>query len=46
MQKILDKGIRKYGAIGVSAAIIFSDDQTLTGLSGISHDTIQYSLEA
>ena len=40
MQEILDKGIRKYGARGVSAAIIFSDGQTLTGVSGISHDTV------
>jgi D-alanyl-D-alanine carboxypeptidase len=40
MQEILDKGIRKYGARGVSVAIIFSDGQTLTGVSGISHDTV------
>lgn len=40
MQEILDKGIRKYGARGVSAAIVFSDGQILTGVSGISHDTV------
>ena len=40
MQEILDKGIIKYGARGVSAAIIFSDGQTLTGVSGISHDAV------
>jgi D-alanyl-D-alanine carboxypeptidase len=38
MQKILDKGIEKHGAKGVSAAVIFPDDHIWTGVSGISHD--------
>ena len=43
LQEVLDKGIRKYDAIGVSAAIIFSDRQEIwTGTSGISHDTVSY----
>ena len=40
MQEVLDRGIKKYGARGVSAAIIFSDNRTWTGVSGISHDTV------
>ena len=40
MQKILDKGIDKYGARGVSAAVIFPDGKVWTGVSGISHDTV------
>jgi hypothetical protein len=40
MQDVLDKGIRKYGARGVSAAIVFPDGRMWTGASGISHDTI------
>ena len=40
MQKILDKGISKYGARGVSAAVIFPDGKVWTGVSGISHDTV------
>ena len=40
MQKILDKGISKYGARGVSATVIFPDGKVWTGVSGISHDTV------
>jgi D-alanyl-D-alanine carboxypeptidase len=40
MQKILDKGISKYGARGVSAAVIFPDGKVWTGVSGISHDSV------
>ena len=40
MQEILDKGISKYGARGVSAAVIFNDKKVWTGTSGISHDTV------
>ncbi|MBN1763753.1 MAG: beta-lactamase family protein [Sedimentisphaerales bacterium] len=40
MQKILDKGISKYGARGVSAAVIFPDGNVWTGVSGISYDTV------
>lgn len=39
-QKILDRGIRKYNVHGGSAAIIFSDDNTWVGTSGVSHDTV------
>ena len=40
MQKILDKGVHKYRARGVSAAVIFPDGNVWTGVSGISHDTV------
>ena len=40
MQEILDKGISKYEARGVSAAVIFDDNKVWTGTSGISHDTV------
>ena len=40
MQKILDKGISKHGARGVSAAVIFPDGKIWTSVSGISHDTV------
>jgi D-alanyl-D-alanine carboxypeptidase len=40
MQDVLDKGIRKYRARGVSAAIVFPDGHIWTGTSGISHDTV------
>lgn len=40
MQEVLDKGISKYGARGVSAAVIFPDGKVWTGTSGISHDTV------
>ena len=40
MQKVLDRGLEKHGAKGVSAAIIFPDGTLWTGVSGISHDTI------
>lgn len=40
MQKILDKGISKYGARGVSVAVIFPDGKVWTGTSGISHDSV------
>ena len=40
MQKILDKVISKYGARGVSAAVIFPNGRIWTGVSGISHDTV------
>jgi D-alanyl-D-alanine carboxypeptidase len=40
MQRILDKGISKYGARGTSVAVIFPDGKIWTGASGISHDTV------
>ena len=40
LQKVLDEGIMKYDARGVSAAIIFSDNKMWKGTSGISHDTV------
>jgi D-alanyl-D-alanine carboxypeptidase len=40
LQKVLDKGIRKYEARGVSAAVIFHDRKVWTGTSGISHGTV------
>lgn len=40
LQNILDKKISKYGARGVSAAVIFADGEIWTGTSGISHDTV------
>ena len=40
MQKVLDKGISKYGVRGASATVIFPDDKIWTGVSGISHDTV------
>jgi len=39
MQKVLEKGISKYGVRGVSAAVILPDGRIWTGTSGISHDT-------
>ena len=40
MQKVLDKGISKYGVRGASAAVILPDDKIWAGASGISHDTV------
>lgn len=40
LQKVLDKGISRYNVKGVSAAVIFSDDEIWRGVSGISHDTV------
>jgi len=40
MQRVLDKGINKYGARGVSAAVIFPDGTIWTGVSGISHENV------
>ena len=40
LQKVLDDGIQKYDARGVSAAIVFSDKKIWKGTSGISHDTV------
>jgi len=40
MQKVLDKGISKYDVRGVSAAVIFPDENIWTGVSGISHDSV------
>jgi len=40
LQKVLDEGIRKYEARGVSAAVIFHDGKVWTGTSGISHGTV------
>lgn len=40
MQKVLDRGISKYSVRGASAAVIFADEKTWTGVSGISHDTV------
>ena len=40
LQQVLDHGIRKYEARGVSAAVIFPDGKIWTGTSGISHGTV------
>ena len=40
LQKVLDKGVKKYNVRGVSAAIVFDTDSLWVGTSGISHDTI------
>ena len=40
LQKVLDKGIKRYDVRGVSAAIVFDTDSIWVGTSGISHDTI------
>lgn len=40
LQKVLEKGIRRYHDRGASAAVIFSDNKIWTGVSGISHDTV------
>lgn len=39
-QNALDEEIEKYDVEGVSAAIIFPDETTWTGTSGISYDTV------
>ncbi|MFC1544946.1 serine hydrolase domain-containing protein [Gemmatimonadota bacterium] len=43
LQKILDKGISRYGVKGVSAAVILPDQKVWTGVSGISYDTVALS---
>lgn len=40
LQRVLDRGIEKYDARGVSAAAVFSDRRVWTGTGGISHDTV------
>ncbi len=40
MQQVLDSGLKKHNAIGVSAAVIFPDRKIWTGVSGISHATV------
>ena len=40
LQKVLDDGIHKFGVRGVSAAVIFPDNQMWTGVSGFSHDSV------
>jgi len=40
LQQVLDHGIEKYDARGVSAAVIFPDGKIWTGTSGISHGTV------
>ena len=40
LQPVLDRGLQKHGAKGVSAAIVFPDGSTWTGTSGVSHDTV------
>jgi CubicO group peptidase (beta-lactamase class C family) len=40
LQNALDKNIEKYNVEGVSAAIIFPDNEKWTGTSGISYDTV------
>lgn len=40
LQKVLDRGVRKYEIRGVSAAIVLENDSIWTGTSGISHDTV------
>lgn len=40
LQSVLEKGLRKHGARGVSAAIVFPDGSAWTNTSGVSHDTV------
>jgi D-alanyl-D-alanine carboxypeptidase len=40
LQKVLDKGVKKYNVRGVSAAIVFDADSIWVGTSGISYDTV------
>jgi len=40
LQETLDRRIRKYGARGASAAVIFADGNIWTGVSGISHEAV------
>ena len=40
LQKVLDKGVKKYKIRGVSSAIVFNTDRVWVGTSGISHDTV------
>jgi D-alanyl-D-alanine carboxypeptidase len=40
LQKVLDQGLKKYDARGVSAAVIFPDHEVWIGTSGISHETV------
>lgn len=40
MQEALDESLKDNGAIGVSAAVIFSDGETWKGASGISHEGV------
>ena len=40
LQAVLDRGIRRHKAHGVSAAVVFPDQSVWTGVSGISHDDV------
>ena len=40
LQEVLDQGIAKYDIHGVSATVIFPNDEIWNGVSGISHDTV------
>jgi len=40
LQKVLNKGVKKFNVRGVSAAIVFDTDSLWVGTSGISHDTV------
>jgi D-alanyl-D-alanine carboxypeptidase len=40
LQAELVKGIKKYDVQGVSAAVVFPDQNIWTGISGLSHDTV------
>jgi D-alanyl-D-alanine carboxypeptidase len=40
LQQILDEGIHRSDAPGVSAAIVFPDNTLWTGASGVSHDNV------
>jgi D-alanyl-D-alanine carboxypeptidase len=40
LQKVLDSGLKKHNARGVSVAVIFPDGKIWTGVSGISHEAV------
>lgn len=40
LQNVIDDGIREYDVRGVSAAVIFPNDNKWIGVSGVSHDTV------
>ena len=40
LQEVLDRGIKRHGAHGVSAAVVFPNESVWTGVSGISHDDV------
>jgi D-alanyl-D-alanine carboxypeptidase len=40
LQNALDNGLKQYGDMGISAAMIYPGYETGVGVSGVSHDTI------